>query len=77
MLAYQLNFNDVYVGYYKTRRIWAFPENTQVQVFRVPGNPGRLHSNTITIKPYSEQYQKTSPPEAETSRWWARRLLFL
>ncbi len=40
MLGRQPNFNDVYVGFYKTRRMRAFPGNNQDQVFRNPGNPG-------------------------------------
>ncbi len=50
MLAFQPNINDVYAGHLQEPgECGAFSNTIPVKLIR---KPGRLHSNTITIKPY-------------------------
>jgi hypothetical protein len=56
MLACQRNFNDVYGGRLAgPGEGGPFSENIPFMDFRDPESWDRLHSNTITIKPYPDK----------------------
>ena len=56
MLAFQLNFNDVYAGRLKDQaKAGPFLKIFRFRDFNDPESRDRLHPNTITIKPYPDK----------------------
>ena len=65
-----MNFDDVYAGPQKDQaKRGLFNVIFRIGIFHHPGSQ-RLHSNTITIKPYPDKVSSDPTAGSKAYRWW-------